>query len=344
MHKREGETAIKKWKRLFYAAFLFACGLLVHPALACAEESYEDWDDRYDQEQDYGRYGDIEFWTMQVVNCSEWVSLRELPDVNSVCLETVPLGAIVTNCYYYSDEFTAVEYNGQFGYILSQYLFYIEPALQEYAIWDVKADIHEFLIDYEDNISSGETILDEILDDRRIIASRSFWYNESAEEEVLYIGCYDEQLEPVWGYMTYVNYISELDATDAFMTGTAQNPLTAIYNSEIGLMLIEPLSGEQIQEVSTSLMGLGGGLLHATDEDGTMYLTGYYAYDLAAVSMDGELLWTIDPDNPEVYWPYEIYLDGEDVVVNYASGTDTGHFVVGYLKNGARDWMDIVNF
>lgn len=58
---------------------------------------------------------------LQVFNCQEWVSLREIPNKNSKCLAMVPLGAYVEG-YYYNSEFVESCYNGQWGYILSTYL------------------------------------------------------------------------------------------------------------------------------------------------------------------------------------------------------------------------------
>lgn len=52
-----------------------------------------------------------------IVNCS-WASLRELPDTGSYRLAKVPVGSMVTDCYYVNDRFACCTYNGQVGYIL----------------------------------------------------------------------------------------------------------------------------------------------------------------------------------------------------------------------------------
>ena len=57
-----------------------------------------------------------------VVNCQEWVSLRELPDTSSARLIKVPLGAIVTQCVTYMGNFVFCEYKGKKGYISTKYL------------------------------------------------------------------------------------------------------------------------------------------------------------------------------------------------------------------------------
>ncbi|MDD5804146.1 MAG: SH3 domain-containing protein [Clostridia bacterium] len=66
---------------------------------------------------------------MQVVNCQEWVSLRQEPDVNSTCVDRVPLGTILRNCFRASEKFYYVEYNGLSGYVHGDYLKEL-PSLQ----------------------------------------------------------------------------------------------------------------------------------------------------------------------------------------------------------------------
>lgn len=60
--------------------------------------------------------------SMEVVNCNEWVSLREEPSTKAQRLVKVSLGAVVSNCVRYSDEWVYAEYDGYAGYILSEYL------------------------------------------------------------------------------------------------------------------------------------------------------------------------------------------------------------------------------
>ena len=64
---------------------------------------------------------------MMVVNCKECVSLRKTPSTSADRLCTVPLGAIVTNCYPASNGFIKCEYKGKTGYILEKYLRVLVP-------------------------------------------------------------------------------------------------------------------------------------------------------------------------------------------------------------------------
>ncbi len=59
---------------------------------------------------------------MEVVNCNEWVSLREEPSTRSERLVKVSLGAIVSNCRQVNDAWIYAEYDGYSGYILAEYL------------------------------------------------------------------------------------------------------------------------------------------------------------------------------------------------------------------------------
>ena len=59
---------------------------------------------------------------MEVVNCNEWVSLREEPSTKSQRLVKVSLGAIVSNCQQVNDAWIYAEYDGYSGYILAEYL------------------------------------------------------------------------------------------------------------------------------------------------------------------------------------------------------------------------------
>ena len=56
--------------------------------------------------------------TAYIVNCASWASLRELPDTSSYRLAKVPLGDMVTDCYYVDDRWACVTWNGTVGYIL----------------------------------------------------------------------------------------------------------------------------------------------------------------------------------------------------------------------------------
>lgn len=59
--------------------------------------------------------------TLHVVNCDQWVSLRENPSTSSKCIMQLPLGAVVS---YICDagDFLQVSYSGTKGYVGRKYL------------------------------------------------------------------------------------------------------------------------------------------------------------------------------------------------------------------------------
>lgn len=59
--------------------------------------------------------------TMRVVNCKEWVSMREYASTSAPRIATVPLGASV-EATWYNYQFAECEYQGVTGYILLSYL------------------------------------------------------------------------------------------------------------------------------------------------------------------------------------------------------------------------------
>ncbi len=82
----------------------------------------------YDYEDYTGLIG-----AMEIVNCQSYASLRLFPDTSSTRLARVPLGAVVTNCWYQDDKFTYCVYDGIEGYILNTNLSFIAgPVGQEY--------------------------------------------------------------------------------------------------------------------------------------------------------------------------------------------------------------------
>ena len=68
-----------------------------------------------------GSSGPVVLPDQKVVNCNEWVSLRQSKSTSSTRLAQVPNGAKV-NVYDIDSTWAYVSYMGQNGYILSEYL------------------------------------------------------------------------------------------------------------------------------------------------------------------------------------------------------------------------------
>lgn len=106
---------MKHFRRGFAA--LLALAVLLTLAAAQAQPAYDYYNSTYDYS---GLIG-----AMEVVNCQSWTSLRMYPDSASTRLLKVPVGEVVTNCYYQDARYTYCEYQGVGGYILSSSLAFI---------------------------------------------------------------------------------------------------------------------------------------------------------------------------------------------------------------------------
>lgn len=98
------------------------------------------YDDGEDYRDDPGYY----LGGMYVVNCEEWISLRESPSTSSARLARIPLGTYL-EVYQVDERFAFVDYNGMVGYVLMEYLSYdpptaaqrpsSEPSTPQYGAW-----------------------------------------------------------------------------------------------------------------------------------------------------------------------------------------------------------------
>ena len=112
---------MKKLRMLLCAALAAVLMLSALPAAHAAAYAY-----------DYEDYTGL-IGAMEIVNCQSYASLRAYPDTSSTRLARVPLGSIVTNCWYQDDKFTYCEFDGEGGYILNTNLSFIAgPVGQEY--------------------------------------------------------------------------------------------------------------------------------------------------------------------------------------------------------------------
>ena len=115
--------------RIFKPAVALAlvCALLLASAVYGAGASAAAY--AYGMEDYSGLIG-----AMEIVNCASYASLRAFPDTSSQRLARVPLGSVVTNCWYQDERFTYCEYDGMQGYILNTNLSFISgPVGQEYS-------------------------------------------------------------------------------------------------------------------------------------------------------------------------------------------------------------------
>ena len=234
--------------------------------------------------------------TMQIVNCQDWVSLRSAPSTQAERLAQVPLGAYVTGEYDPYSDFSPCSYGGVSGYILNQYL-------------DVPALVAQ-------------------VDGRTVLATRSL----GDDSEVLEVACRDSAGGECWKRVFESPYSTELNCVDAFLAGTAEDPMILVHVSGVGLTALDMQTGRDRWTLDNDVVNLGGSLSCAVGEDGTMYIGGYYGPDPVAISVDGELLW----ESSSVYgerdgyaldfaWLYELKLGPEGLTATYDLGIDDNH-------------------
>ena len=227
---------------------------------------------------------------MIIVDCNAWVSLRAQPSTSASRLSTIPLGAIVTNCTRASGGFIYCEYQWMSGYVLAEYLeVFSEP-----------------------QTAFGKPFLEQAVGDYTIRAYRDYFANG----EMVYVECVDAEGAQVWTYYSDVPFATELDGTDAFIGGTAEDPRVMVFNVNEGLFSLDAFSGEMRCYMPKEHLDLGGGISAAVAEDGTMYIGGYYGPDPVAISVDGEVLWRAEPGH-DAYWLYEIEVTDAGVVATY---------------------------
>ena len=243
--------------------------------------------------------------TMRIVNCQDWVSLRSAPSTQAERVAQVPLGAYVTGECDYTSDFSYCSYNGVTGYILNEYLE--TPAL--YAQ----------------------------VDGRTIIAERS--YSDSGE--IMEVVCLDAGGGECWERRFESPYATELDCTDAFVGGTAEDPMVLVHVSGVGLSALDLYTGQERWTLGEDVVSLGGSLSHAVGADGTMYIGGYYGPDPVAISADGEVLWQSssvygegDGYPMEFWWLYALELGPDGLTATYDMSADERAGQVLYSLDG----------
>lgn len=242
---------------------------------------------------------------LKIVNCQDWVSLRSAPDSGSERLAQVPLGALVTGEYDYDSDFSHCSYGGVSGYIMNKYLE--APALAEQ------------------------------VDGLTILAERSY----SSSGEVMEITCLDAGGSECWRRRFESPYSTELDCTDAFVGGTAVEPMVLVHVSGVGLTALDLYTGQEKWTLSNEVVNLGGSLSCAVAEDGTMYIGGYYGPDPVAISVDGEVLWQSssvygeqDGYPMEFWWLYALELGPDGLTATYDMSADERGGQVLYSLDG----------
>ena len=246
---------------------------------------------------------------MVVVNCEEWVSLREYPGTEATRLAKVPLGARVLDCETASNGFAYCHYEGQDGYILLKYLEAAEEGAEPF---------------------EGDVVLDTTVNGLHVVAVRTF----SNEQEHITVTCADGD-NTLWT-RTMDTSAGQVDCLDVFMGGTAEDPRVMLYQVMEGLASCDVTTGEPVWTLPASEANLGAGICHAVAKDGTMVIGGYFGPDPVAIDVDGHVLWRSDVEDENIFWLYEIELRDDCVAAHYEYFPEEGSGWVLYGYDGQK--------
>lgn len=268
---------------------------------------------------------------MQVVDCENWVSLREKPDTRADRLAKVPLGAVVENCAEGGNGFIRCTYCGMDGYILSGYLgHYISEGIL---------------------YGADAMRMKEVTGDSAVLEWKSGGYRAAAGiryengKEVLYAGYYAEDGTPVWSRAFIGEEGSQFRSVDCFIGGAMQEPCLLVYSPK-GLTAIELLSGTDLWTLEAEVCRLGAGIVRLVDPNGNIYITGYDGPPPVCVDSSGNVLWKSELFNDEIYWPYSMSTLPDGLHVLYespcAEDPDSHYDVCFNLTTGEMEYYDIV--
>ena len=265
---------------------------------------------------------------MRVVWCKEFVSLREEPKKTSKRLAEVPLGAIVYSCTDINDvRFYKCEYEGQTGYVLKGYLVpapECEPPLSSSITKKMTA---------EEVTGTGEVVLDWKDYNMTVLAAHEIVTEGKKDWEVLRVGCFING-SPIWGHEEKCEVFGQYNMLKAFVGGVTDDWQIMIYDGGYGLSMLDLLSGKEKWCVTVGNCEMGNAAAITVDPDGTMYIAGTDGPDPIAISLDGQVLWKAEIDDPDVYAPYEISVQDGSILVKYESGMTDGYKLVTLDSSG----------
>lgn len=260
---------------------------------------------------------------MKVINCREYVTLRETPDKTSKALAEVPLGEYVYYCSRnekafaaspYKKQvhmFTKCEYEGQEGYILSKFL----GAAPDHEPIETKGE--NVLMSREEIIGSGEIEFEWNEFNVSVVAAREVVNENGAAWEKMRVGCFIDD-EPAWGYIESVQTRDDTKKLKAFMGGTEDEPQVYVYDLEYGLMMFDLMDGTEQWLISRNACFLGdAAVVTSGPNTGILYVAGSAGPDPVAISAEGNILWQSDVDDPELGVPTSIVLKPMDIEVTY---------------------------
>ncbi len=130
-----------------------------------------------------------------------------------------------------------------------------------------------------------------------------------------------------WTYRIETDELTELEPMAAFVGGAKEDPRLMLYCSGQGLKALDWRTGDVVWSLSERL---GASISWAVEDDGTMYIGGYYGPDPVCVGNDGEVIWRSRSGSDDIYWLTEIKIGRSGLGAFYEvfPKSETGGWVV----------------
>ncbi len=261
---------------------------------------------------------------MEVVRCTEWVSLREKASSSAARLARVPLGYRVEDCVQVSDSFVYCCYRGVWGYIDIAYLEEVTPtgtafdALPALPSWNEFNAVGTLLFQFRTSPLNGITV-----SVRKIVSG------DTEVMSALFVGA-DGAAQ---GRITAVSPgVGELTVLEAYETGPENDRrLLWLTNGTVDLYGADTEGRMGLRwslDRYNDRWSLSGSTCFAEDGEGNVYLCGYYNNAPICLSAGGEFLWKAENDDQSVYWPYDIKVTDDGIDVYYDAGGTNGEGTV----------------
>lgn len=286
------------------------------------------------------------YGNMEVVNCNEWVSLRERPSTAAKRLVKVSLGAVVSNCQQFDSEWIYAEYDGHGGYILAEYLEPSDGRLTFNAMMITIADGAPFYatIDSEEAIDfiPSNTIVRNchIMDNNRVCVE---WGGRWGFISLLHAEVYNEMLHFPRQMTLHYNYNTfseayEAPALDLKIAYTEDFNLSVYEYNEFDYTEFEPVD-EDIPKVRFVLYAaspvkqvhLFSVSIQCIDDE-----TGAEVMDAILENIQYEMT----PEHPLAVTAV-MYGDMPNLAVGYEDGTGAYHFA--FIEISGEDGSILLN-
>lgn len=235
--------------------------------------------------QNAGAQEEVSYKTKYVINCKKSITLREAPSTSAAQLDEILWGEPVSFIKDDVNGFSKVAYLGKTGYVLAAYLGDRAPSADERP---TSGNMEAVRVQFDYFIENGRECADVIGLDR--------------------------QNQQVWKYEARSSHaMTELEAVQEI--GTVGD---SYYLNEDGIIVALAVKDGQVRWKNADFGGAS--VSFDIDEQGTLYLCGYYGPDLCVIDRLGNTIARIESFSPELQWPYEVRCEGTAVYVTCTLG------------------------